>query len=165
MFILHRGVPQIKSYRVCVCVGVGVLYGNAWEPLSVSLIVWQGKQTGVEKLKGWVVPEKTYSSGGAFRCMRLSWLLANRSEVPCSIFSRPDGAQCWCPQMTTDPHKDGEDGSCSTRTHPEDHLLGSYLQNREICSAAADFKTRELVKREARGHDRDCGTSLIHLTR
>lgn len=78
------------------------------EPLSISLIVKQRKQAAVEKLKGWVVPEKMYSYGGALRCMRLSWFLANRKKVLRSISSRPDCVQYRCPQMTTDQHKDGE---------------------------------------------------------
>lgn len=62
---LLRGGSLRENPIVCVCVWVGVLvYGNVWKPLSISLIVWQRAQAGVERLKRWAVPEKMYSCGG-----------------------------------------------------------------------------------------------------
>lgn len=56
-----RGVPPIKSKRACV-LGCVSSYGNVWEPISISCIVWRRK-ADADKPKRWAVPEKMRSCG------------------------------------------------------------------------------------------------------
>ncbi len=158
--LYSTGFPLDKILScVCVCVCVCVCWGGG--PLPADLIVKQRKQTGVEKLRRWVVPEKMYSCG-AFRCMSSSWFPANRKKQQGDIFSGAHCVQWGCPQMTTPSTYRQREGPCSTYTHLlTSDLQGSCLRNLEICSWAFWFYTRRFLKLK-RGHDRESFT-VKHL--